>query len=235
VDGRISSEILAAELHNLDGLERGPDVVDSLERVVTSARTLFGFDGAGLLWLDGTGDVRYLTASDERGRLLELVQQELGVGPCVDTLLRDVAVQSTDFKNDTRWPEVSARLVPHGIRAVFGIPIRIGGVAVAALNVLAEDVHEWDASEEAALHSLAAVIETVLTSGLLAQRHEHVIEQLQYALDHRIVIERAVGLLMGRHDIDQIEAFNRIRGAARRERRKAAEVADDLLAGRVRL
>jgi AmiR/NasT family two-component response regulator len=118
---------------------------------------------------------------------------------------------------------------------VLGIPIRIGGATVAALNVFAGEPHEWDDSEIEALRSLAEVIETVLAGGLLARRHEQVIEQLQYALDHRVVIERAIGLLMGRHDIDPVEAFNRIRGVARRERRKAAEVADDLLAGRLRL
>jgi GAF domain-containing protein len=144
-------------------------------------------------------------------------------------------VASTDLEGDPRWPEVGARLAPHGIHAVAGIPIRIGGTAVAALNVLGEGSHEWDESEIAALRSLAAVIETVLAGGLLARRHEQVVEQLQYALDHRVVVERAIGLLMGRHDIDPVEAFNRIRGVARRERRKAAEVADDLLAGRLRL
>lgn len=235
VDGRISSDILAAELHNLDGLDGGLDVVEALERVVNSARTVFSVDGAGLLWLDASGDVRYLTASDERGRMLELVQEELGVGPCVDTLLRDVEVESADLEGDPRWPEVGARLAPHGIHAVLGIPVRIGGVAVMALNVFGDAAHDWDESEIAALRTLGSIVETVLAGGVLARRHEQVIEQLQYALDHRVVIERAIGLLMGRHDIDQVEAFNRIRGVARRERRKAAEVADDLLAGRLRL
>ena len=235
VNGRISSEVLAAELHSLDGLEHGPDVVESLERVMSSARTLFAVDGAGLLWLDAAGDVRYLTASDERSRILEKVQEELGVGPCVDTLLRAVEVESTNVQGDPRWPEVGARLAPLGIHAVLGIPIRIGGATVAALNVFASEPHDWDDSEIEALRSLAEVIETVLAGGLLARRHEQVIEQLQSALDHRVVVERAIGLLMGRHDIDPVEAFNRIRGVARRERRKAAEVADDLLTGRLTL
>ena len=232
---RISADRLAAELKALDGLDRGPDVVDSLERVVSSARRLFGVDGAGILWLDGNGDVRYLTASDERGRALELVQEEIGIGPCVDTLVRDTAVESADLQGDPRWPEVGDRVAPYGIHAVLGIPIRIGGASVAALNVYRDDPHDWDDSEIAAIRDLASVIETVLASGLLARRHEQVIEQLQYALEHRVVVERAIGVLMGRHDVDPVDAFNRIRAVARRERRKAAEVADDVLSGRLRL
>jgi GAF domain-containing protein len=232
---RISSEVLADELRNLDGLSRGPDVVEALEHVVASARTLFGIDGAGILWLDGNGDVRFLTASDDRGRALELVQEEVGTGPCVDTLVRDLAVESTDLLGDPRWPEIGERLVPYGIHAVLGIPVRIGGAAVAALNVFRDDVHEWDESETEAIGSLASVIEAILANGLLARRQERVIEQLQYALDHRVTVERAIGILMGRHDIDPVEAFNRLRAVARRERRKAAEVADDVLAGRLRL
>jgi GAF domain-containing protein len=231
----VSSELLAAELRQLDGLDRGPDVVEAMERVVESARSVFAVSGAGLLWLDAAGDIRYLTASDEKGRALELVQADAGVGPCVDSILRNMEIESTDLQGDPRWPELDDRLAPFGIHAVLGIPIRIGGVAVASLNVLLEDAHDWDESESQALRSLASVIEAVLVSGLLAHRHEQVVEQLQYALDHRVVVERAIGVLMGRHDIDPVEAFNRIRGVARRERRKAAEVADDLLAGRLRL
>jgi GAF domain-containing protein len=163
------------------------------------------------------------------------ISTELGVGPCVDTLVRDLAVESTDLQGDPRWPEVGDRVAPYGIHAVLGIPVRIGGAAVAALNVYRDDVHDWDESEADAIGSLASVIEAVLAGGLLARRREHVIEQLQYALDHRVAVERAIGLLMGRHDLDPVEAFNRIRGVARRERRKAADVADDLLAGRLRL
>jgi len=235
VNTRISTDLLARELHDLDGLDRGPDVVEALERVVASTRSLFGVDGAGILWLDGNGDVRYLTASDERGRALELAQEQLGVGPCVDTLVRDTSVESTDLQGDPRWPEVGDRVAPYGIHAVLGIPVRIGGAAVAALNVFRDDVHDWDESEADAIRSLASVIETVLAGGLLARRREQVIEQLQYALEHRVAVERAIGVLMGRHDLDPVEAFNRIRGVARRERRKAADVADDVLAGRLRL
>jgi len=235
VNGRISSEVLATELHNLDGLERGPDIVAALERVATSVRALFGVDGAGILWLDGNGDVRFLTASDDRGRALELVQEELGVGPCVDTLVRDTTVASTDLQGDPRWPEVGNRLATYGIHAVLGIPVRIGGGAVAALNVFRDRAHDWDESEIDTVRSLGAVIETVLASGLFAHRREQVIEQLQYALDHRVVVERAIGVLMGRHDLDPVDAFNQLRAVARRERRKAAEVADDVLTGRLRL
>jgi GAF domain-containing protein len=235
VTARISSQVLAAELSNLDDLGQGPDVVDALERVVQSTRDVFGVDGAGILWLDAAGDVRYLTASDERGRALELVQEELGTGPCVDTLLRDHFVESTDLRGDPRWPEVGERVAPYGIHAVLGVPVRLGGGAVAALNVFRDDAHDWDESETGALASFATIIETLLAGGLLAHRREQVIEQLQYALDHRVVVERAIGVLMGRHDIDPVEAFNRIRAVARRERRKAAEIADDVLTGRLTL
>jgi len=235
VTGRISSDVLAKELHHLDRLDQAPDVVEALERVVASARSLFGVDGAGILWLDGNGDVRYLTASDERGKALEVAQEEIGVGPCVDTLVRDVPVESTDLLGDPRWPEIGDRVAPFGIHAVLGIPVRIGGAAVAALNVFCDSEHNWDESETNAVRSLAAVIEAVLANGLLLRRREQVIEQLQYALDHRVVVERAIGVLMGRHDLDPVDAFNRLREVARRERRKAAEVAEDVLSGRLRL
>ena len=64
---------------------------------------------------------------------------------------------------------------------------------------------------------------------LATERAEEVAGQLQYALDHRLVIERAVGYLMASRRLGAVEAFNTLRSAARSHRRKIGEVAAELL------
>ena len=63
-----------------------------------------------------------------------------------------------------------------------------------------------------------------------AQRHERTVKQLEHALEHRVVIERAVGVLMERHGLDQLTAFERLRSAARDSRRRAADIAAEIVA-----
>jgi AmiR/NasT family two-component response regulator len=74
------------------------------------------------------------------------------------------------------------------------------------------------------------IIESLLGQALLAHRHGEVVNQLQYALDNRVVIERAVGYLMGAEGLDAVTAFDRLRRMARASRRKVAEVANEVLA-----
>ena len=56
-------------------------------------------------------------------------------------------------------------------------------------------------------------------------------DQLQYALDYRVVIERAVGYPMGAHRLDAVTAFDVLRRRARDSRRRVADVAAEVLNG----
>lgn len=209
------------------------DVGTAIRQVVTSAVELFGLTGAGLMIIDGDEVLRNVAATDAGGELLESVQEDIGEGPCVDSLYLDTVVTTTDASNDPRWPVLGDRLrqQEHRIGGVLGVPVRLAGGSVAALNVYRDRPHEWDDSDVDALSAFGRVLETVLATAVLANRQDELVQQLQTALDHRVEIERAVGLLMGRHDLDAVGAFNRLRRQARSERRRVVEVARDLLAG----
>ena len=116
------------------------------------------------------------------------------------------------------------------MRAVLGIPVRLGGVPVGTLDVYVDQPRQWDASERAALARFADVIETTLGAALRAHTAGELATQLQYALDYRIVIERAVGYLMARDSLDAVTAFDRLRRRARNARTKVGDVAEHVLA-----
>jgi hypothetical protein len=105
----------------------------------------------------------------------------------------------------------------------------LGGVPVGSLDVYRARPHAWDDSERAALACFSEVVEAILGAALSAHAAGELADQLQYALDHRVVIERAVGFLMARAEVDAVTAFNIMRTMARNERRKVAEVAQELL------
>ena len=98
---------------------------------------------------------------------------------------------------------------------MLGVPTRLGGGPVGSLNVYGAVAREWDESERDAIRSFNAVVEAQIASAVALRHHGRVVEQLQYALENRVTIERAIGMLMARHDVDAVAAFHRLRGNAR--------------------
>jgi GAF domain-containing protein len=200
----------------------------ALEQVMAATRHLFGATGCGIMMIDDSSVLTAVAATDEGGRRLEVLQEQVGHGPCVDALTFDRTVTVGDLAQDTRWPALG-ELPDAGVRAVLGVPLHANSVPVGSLNVYRDRRHEWTDSEVAALVSYASVVEGLLQTALHARERERLAEQLQHALDHRVVIERAVGVIMGRQNVNAVDAFNQLRYQARSARRAVAEVAADLL------
>jgi hypothetical protein len=196
----IDADMLASSLRPLGGAA-GRDIVGAVDEVVHACAELFGVNGCGLMIADEQNSLHYVAASDGPSHVLEEVQSESGQGPCVEAFVVNDIVTTEDLGSDPRWPLISGTLVDHGVTAVLGCPLRLGG----------------------------DVVEATLGAAMAAHRAGKLAGQLQYALDYRIVIERAVGYLMAQRGLDSVAAFNLLRRAARDHRRKVAEVAEDLL------
>ena len=202
----------------------------ALEQVLAATRELFGASGAGLMMVDDQSTLTAVAATDEPGRLLETRQQEIGHGPCVDSLTYDQVVSTSDLAQDDRWPMLGPELPDRGVRAVLGVPIHIDNVAVGSLNVYRDHPGEWDPTEAIALGAYGGLIESLLSTALQARERGQLAQQLQHALNHRVVIERAIGVIMARHNLGPVDAFNQLRRTARSSERKVADVAAELLA-----
>ena len=205
------------------------DIGAAIERTVRACVDLFAVDGAGLMIADQQNTLRYVCSSDEAGRVLEEVQSETGQGPCVDTFVYGEQVHTDDMAAEQRWPRSRGTIVDQGVRAVLGVPVQLGGITVGSLNVYRRQPHGWDRSERDALSSYGEVVEATLLAALAAHSATELAEQLQYALDNRVLIERAVGFVMADADVDAVAAFDVVRRAARGSRRKVADIAREIL------
>jgi GAF domain-containing protein len=201
------------------------DPAEAITEVTGAMPALFGVDGAGVLLIDESQVLRYVAASDGCAHLLEAAQEATGTGPCVQALVEDVTVAVRDLATDGRWPDLADRLVPNGIRAVLGDPVHVGGTPIGSINVYKGVPYEWDDSDVRALAAFDRLVERLLTGAMAAEHHQALASQLQHALEARVVIERAVGVLVGKEDLDPPAAFERIRRAARDTRRSAREIA----------
>lgn len=230
VDRAVVDRTISHLGHRLSDGAAGDGIVTTLERICEGLVGVFGVSGSGLLILDDEAVPRYVVASDATARALEVAQEQLGQGPCVDALIDDVVVVVEDFTTDERWPDLAALVVPEGIVSMVGIPVELAGGAVGSLNVFRDRPWSWDPSELQALAAFNGLVEHALTIAMVAERNETLVQQLQHALDGRVVIERAVGLVMGRLGADAVTAFNELRSTARARRIPVRELATELLA-----
>jgi GAF domain-containing protein len=224
----INSSTLRESLDRLQLAPYEPDLVRALERIITAVDTLFDYDGAGMMFVDDNDELHYVAATDEIGRNLEEAQLAAGEGPCIDTFVHDRLITAKDVHNDSRWAALPAHL-DERIRAVAGAPIRLSGSPVGTLNVYRSQAQAWDDSDTDALRAYTTLAEEILITALAARDQSVLAGQLQYALDYRVVIERATGYLMAAHGLDAVTAFNLLRKQARDSRRRVADVAAQLL------
>ena len=226
----IDEQALQSSLQRLREAAFDADLAGVLKRAVNAVDRVFGCTGAGIMFMTESGRLSYVAASDEAGRELEQAQAAAGQGPCYDSYVYGREVASRDLHADSRWPGL-ARQLPGQVRAVAGVPVLLSGSPAGTLNVYRDAPNDWGRSALQALHAYGGLIADSVGSALAAREHSELAGQLQYALDYRVVIERAVGYLMGTHGVDAVTAFNVLRQRARDERRRVADVAAEILPG----
>jgi GAF domain-containing protein len=226
----VDKEALAVSLRRLtDRGHADGNLRVALNEVTQACVDLFGVNGSGIMLADEQNISRYVAASDGPGRILEILESETGQGPCTEAFVLGHPITVSDLPTELRWPELAAAIAPHPVHAVLGVPVRLGGITVGTLDVYKDHPAVWDETERAALSRFSNIVGMILSSALSAHEANELAGQLQYALDYRVVIERGVGYLMARDDIDAVTAFNRLRRAARSTQTKIGDVATQLL------
>jgi transcriptional regulator with GAF, ATPase, and Fis domain len=210
------------------------DVADLLHSLVKHCVTLLDADAAGLLLSDQRGGLQVLASSSEQARLLELFQLQADEGPCLHCFRTGAAVSVPDLSvGSDRWPRFAGAASTAGYASVHALPLRLRSEIIGALNLFGTKPGSLPQGDLDVAQALA----DVATIGILQERAIHnrevVVEQLQGALNSRVVIEQAKGLLAEAGSIDMDAAFTALRQTARRTNSLLAQVARDLVDGKL--
>lgn len=210
------------------------DVIDFLHLLVDRSVELLDIDAAGLLLADQHGQLQVIASSNEHVRLLELFQLQNDEGPCLDAYATGAGVSAVDLATARdRWPHFAPAAVAAGFTAVDALPMRLRDHVIGALNLFR--THAGALTSTALLTAQALV--DVATIGLLQERairrQEVLSEQLQVALNSRVVIEQAKGLIAERLGVQMEVAFVALRGYARNNNLKLSDVAESVITGRI--
>jgi GAF domain-containing protein len=221
----VSADGVRQALDQLADLRTSPvSVEEALDRVVASADALFGVDGTVLMLVDRGQALRNLAVSDPRAALLEELQAEHEEGPCVDAFDDKEPVAADDLSREDRWPAFSPDAARRDLLAVLASPIPYSEQAVGVVAVFATEPHPWTGAEREAIVAFTELVALLILNAMEATERGRLAAELQVALDSRVVIEQAKGVLVGRHGLTTRQAFERLRRAARDQRRPLAEV-----------
>ncbi|HTF60410.1 MAG TPA: GAF and ANTAR domain-containing protein [Actinomycetes bacterium] len=221
----VSADGVRQALDQLADLRASPvSVEEALDRVVASADALFGVDGTVLMLVDRGQALRNLAVSDPRAALLEELQAEHEEGPCVDAFDDKEPVAADDLSREDRWPAFSPDAARRDLLAVLASPIPYSEQAVGVVAVFATEPHPWTGAEREAIVAFTELVALLILNAMEATERGRLAAELQVALDSRVVIEQAKGVLVGRHGLTTRQAFERLRRAARDQRRPLAEV-----------
>ncbi len=208
------------------------DVMDFLHQVTVRCAQVLGVSAAGVLLTDQRGALRVVAASTEKTRLLELLQSQTDQGPCPECFHTGRPVAVADLSTAaSRWPRFVTEARQVGFASVHALPMRLRTNVIGALNLfgtrpgaLAEDTIR-----------LGQAMADVATIGLLQARairdRQTLAEQLQTALNSRILIEQAKGVIAERRRIDMDQSFTLLRGTARTSNRRLSELARAVVDG----
>lgn len=209
--------------------EIGPVLYDLTDQV----DDILDIDGAGFSLGDRDGRLRFVTGSDERVLRLEHVQLEKGAGPCRTAFMDGEVVIVNDLAEEERWPDYRAAALVEDRRAVLGVPIWADEQRLGALNLYRRDPGPWSDEEIEVAELIAGLATAYLLTARTRRDSERITGQLEHALESRIIVEQAKGVLVERHGVDAGEAFGRLRAYARRRQQRVHDVADAILAGEV--
>jgi len=210
------------------------DIVDLLTLVTDRCVQVLDVSAAGLMLVAPEGDLRVVAFSSEAVRIVELFELQAEEGPCLDAYRSGRSIVNVDLTvGDSRWSHFVPVALDAGFRSVHAFPMRLRGDIIGALNLFRSEVGDLDDLDILAAQALADVATIAILHHRAASEAQLVNEQLTHALNSRIVIEQAKGMLAERSRLSMEEAFSRLRKYARDHNLRLVDVALGIVNGTV--
>ncbi len=211
-------------------------VSDILLRLGDYCTELLPVDGVGILLRNDHGALDVATANTPEGRAVEALEIELGEGPCTEAMRSGLQVTEADLAQaEERYPRFVPRALAVGVRSIHALPMTVRVEPIGSMDVIAREPRALSADELVSAQMLADVAIAYIVATRTLERTSTLAGQLQHALDSRVVLEQAKGVLAERHGISVSDAFNLLRHHARSTNTKLHTAALDVVEGRVQL
>jgi GAF domain-containing protein len=215
-----------------DTLASEYDIGEFLHLLTERCQEVLHVATGGVLLEGPEGELRVGAATSEEMERLERVELDHDEGPCLDAYRQVEQILAEDLRDEQdRWPNAAPRALELGLMAVYAFPLRLRGDCIGALNLYRDEPGPFEDDDV----RLGQAFADVAAIGILQERKvtaaQRRADQLQHALDTRVVIEQAKGVIHERHHVDLDEAFAQLRRVARNTNRKLRDVCREVVDG----
>lgn len=223
-------EVVEAFVSMAGSLATGEDVPHLLNRLTVECARLLDVTSAGLLLADRRGTLHVVAASSQNAADLEGFQAQRSQGPCHDCYQDGAPVSVADVAAASdRWPGFVPVALQHGVLSVHAVPLRLRDQVLGALGLFGPSVGDLNARDLRLAQALADVATISLVQDRVAADRDAVNEQLQIALDSRVLLEQAKGVLAQTGGLDMPGAYGVLVRYARDHNLKLAHLARALV------
>ncbi len=216
-----------------DTLASDFDIVGFLHGLSEDSVGILRAEAAGVMLADARGGLRLIASSDERMRLLELFEIQDAQGPCLDAYSSGRAVQASAADGRARWPDFAPRASDAGFQMMCAVPLRVRTNVIGALNVFRGSDEPFTGPEMEVAQAMAEMAAIGLIHERASRERGLLAAQLQAALNSRVIIEQAKGMIAEYLTMTVDDAFTVLRTYARYHNRKLSDVASDVVDRRI--
>jgi GAF domain-containing protein len=229
-------DLLVAFIEFADTMVDAYDVVDFLDRLAERCVELTNATDVGIMLADRDGTLQYAASSSDRIRGVELFELQHEEGPGLDAFRGGIAVHgSTSDDAPSRWPRVTPKAEAVGFRSMSAFPMRLRNEVIGALNIFSADTAVLSGEDQMVAQALADVATIGILQARARNNAQTVTSQLETALESRIVIEQAKGVIAEHGGFGLDHAFAVLRGYARSHNRRLSQTAGDIVEGRLNI
>jgi GAF domain-containing protein len=208
------------------------DVVDLLTLLADRCVTVLDIDAAGIMLAEPGGELRVLASSSDAMRILELFEVQAEEGPCLDCYRTGAPVLNQVLvAGGGRWPRFSAEALDAGFHSAQALPLRLRGTIIGALNLFHHDRTQLVQADVDVAQGFADIATIAILQHRAGQEAEVLNAQLQSALNSRVLIEQAKGVIAERAGLSMDEAFGALRAHARSRNLGLVDVARGVIDG----
>lgn len=230
------ARLLAALVAMAGTLTEEYEVVDLLERLMEQALDLLEVDAAALVLENARGELELVASSNQGAGFVELVQLDAGDGPCIEAFRTGDPIAVGDVESEGhRWEEHRSATLREGFRAVHAVPLRVGSRAIGSMGLFRRQQGVLSEADAAVARALADIGSIAILQERSLRESEVVTEQLRRALESRVAIEQAKGVIAEALGIGMDEAFRVLRSYARDRNASLHEVARQVAERTLRL
>lgn len=226
------SLVVATLVEMADNLVDNYDVIDVLTVLSLRCVDAIDVDAVGVMLAQPGGELQFIAASSESMTVLELFQIQANEGPCVDSYNTGEAIVNHELRGaDMRWPRFSPLAISKGFRSVHCLPMRLRGRTIGALNFFRHEQGLLSSEDVIVAQGLADIATIAILQHQSSLNAKLLNDQLSVALNSRIIIEQAKGMVSQAAECDMDEAFGRLRAHARNRNQRLTDVAVAVVAG----